>query len=101
MNAHQTRNHDRTSPGRRQELNAKQRTTIRTVIKDQNVKPVTNVNFSIAVGTQVPRTVTFHPVPRQLVTIYPDWQGYEYFLVNDQIIVVNPRTLQIVAVLEA
>ncbi len=35
------------------------------------------------------------------MTIYPDWQGYEYFLVNDQIIVVNPRTLQIVAVLDA
>jgi hypothetical protein len=83
------------------QLNPEQRTTIRTVIKAQNVKPATNVNFSIAVGTQVPRTVTFYPVPRQLVTIYPDWQGYEYFLVGDQIIVVNPRTLHIVAVLEA
>jgi hypothetical protein len=83
------------------QLNPEQRTTIRTVIKEQNVKPVTNVNFSISVGTQVPRTVTFHPVPRQLVTIYPDWQGYEYFLVGDQIIVVNPRTMHIVAVLEA
>jgi hypothetical protein len=83
------------------QLDAEQRTTIRTVIKEQNVKPVSNVNFSISVGTKVPRTVTFHPVPRQLVTIYPDWQGYQYFLVDDQIIVVNPRTLQIVAVLEA
>ena len=89
------------APAGARQLNTEQRTTIRTVIKDQNVKPATNVNFSIAVGTQVPRTVTFHPVPRQLVTIYPDWQGYEYFLVNYQIIVVNPRTMQIVAVLEA
>jgi hypothetical protein len=83
------------------QLNAEQRTTMRTVIKEQNVRPVTNVNFSISVGTQVPRTVTFHRVPRQLVTVYPDWQGYEYFLVDEQIIIVNPRTLQIVAVLEA
>jgi hypothetical protein len=83
------------------QLTTEQRTTIRTVIKEQNVKPVTNVNFSISVGTRVPRTVTFHPVPTQLVTIYPDWQGYEYFLVGDQIVVVNPRTLEIVAVLEA
>ena len=88
------------APAGAKQLNTEQRTSIRTVIKEQNVKPVTNVNFSIAVGTQVPRTVTFHPVPRQLVTIYPDWQGYEYFLVDDQIIVVNPRTMQIVAVLE-
>jgi hypothetical protein len=81
------------------QLNTEQRTTIRTVIKDQNVKPATNVNFQLSVGTAVPRTVTFHPLPKQLVTIYPDWQGYEYFLVGDEIIVVNPRTLQIVAVL--
>ena len=83
------------------QLTTEQRTTIRTVIKEQNVKPVTNVNFSISVGTRVPRSVTFHPVPTQLVTIYPDWRGYEYFLVGDQIVVVNPRTLEIVAVLEA
>lgn len=83
------------------QLNPEQRTTIRTVIKQENVKPVTNVNFAISIGTTVPRTVSFHPLPRQLVTIYPDWQGYEYFLVGEQIIVVNPRTMQIVAVLEA
>jgi hypothetical protein len=83
------------------QLTTEQRTTIRTVIKEQNVKPVTNVNFSISVGTRVPRTVTFHSVPTQLVTIYPDWRGYKYFLVGDQIVVVNPRTLEIVAVLEA
>ena len=32
--------------------------------------------------------------------IYPSWRGYDYLLVGDQIIVVNPRTLQIIAVLD-
>jgi hypothetical protein len=35
------------------------------------------------------------------VTIYPDWRGYEFFLVGNEIVVVNPRTLEIVAVLDA
>lgn len=82
-------------------LSTEQRTTIRTSITKQNVKPVTNVNFSISVGTRVPRTVTFHPLPAEVITIYPAWRGYEFFLVNDEIVVVNPRTLEIVAVLEA
>lgn len=82
-------------------LSGEQRTTIRTSITKQNIKPVTNVNFSISIGTRVPRTVGFHPLPAEVVTIYPDWRGYEFFLVNDQIIVVNPRTLEIVAVLDA
>lgn len=82
-------------------LSGEQRTTIRTSITKQNIKPVTNINFSINVGTRVPRTVGFHPLPAEVVTIYPDWRGYEFFLVNDQIVVVNPRTLEIVAVLDA
>ena len=35
------------------------------------------------------------------MTIYPEWRGYEFILVRDQIIVVDPRTLEIVAVLDA
>jgi hypothetical protein len=82
-------------------LTSEQRTQITSVIHKQNVKPVTNVNFSISVGTRVPRTVEFHPVPTEIVTIYPAWRGYEFFLVRDEIVIVNPRTLEIVAVLPA
>jgi len=82
-------------------LSTEQRTKITSVIREQHVAPINNVNFSISVGTRVPREVSFHPLPAQIVTIYPEWRGYEYFLVRDQIVVVDPRTLEIVAVLEA
>jgi hypothetical protein len=82
-------------------LSGEQRTKITTVIRDQHIAPVTNVNFSISVGTRVPRDVTFHPLPAEIVTIYPDWRGYEFILVRDQIVVVDPRTFEIVAVLDA
>ena len=83
------------------QLTSEQRSTVRTSISRQGVKPVTNVNFSISVGTRVPRGVGFHPLPVEIVNIYPDYRGYEFILVGDQIIVINPRTLEIVAVLEA
>jgi hypothetical protein len=35
------------------------------------------------------------------VTVYPEWRGYEFVLVNNQIIVINPRTLEIVDVIDA
>jgi hypothetical protein len=82
-------------------LSTEQRSKITTVIKSQNVRPVTNVNFSISVGTRVPRNVGFHPLPAEIVTIYPEWRGYEFFLVGNQIVVVNPRTLEIVDVIDA
>ena len=82
-------------------LSSEQRTSVRSGIAQQNAQPAKNITFSISIGTAVPRSVHFYRVPTQLVTIYPHWRGYDYFLVGDQIIVVNPRNHQIVAVLEA
>jgi hypothetical protein len=82
-------------------LSGEQRTKITTVIRNQHVAPVTNVNFSISVGTRVPRDVSFHPLPAEIVTIYPDWRGYEFILVNGQIVVIDPQSFEIVAVLDA
>jgi hypothetical protein len=82
-------------------LSTEQHTRITTVIRNQHVEPLRNVNFSIAVGSRVPRDVSFHPLPAEVVTVYPEWRGYEFVLVNDQIIVINPRTLEIVDVIDA
>lgn len=82
-------------------LSTEQRTKITSVIRNQHIQPETNVTFNVSVGTRVPKTVHFHPLPSEIVTIYPDWRGYEFFMVREQIVVVNPRTLEIVAVLEA
>jgi Protein of unknown function (DUF1236) len=82
-------------------LSSEQRTRISTVIRGQHVQPVTNVNFAISVGTRVSREMSFHPLPPEVVTYYPEWRGYEFILVNEQIIVVDPRTFEIVAVIDA
>jgi hypothetical protein len=82
-------------------LSTEQRSKITTVIRNEKVQPVTNVNFSIAVGTRVPRTVNFYPLPMAIVDIYPAWSGYQFFLVRNEIVVVDPHTLEIVAVLDA
>jgi len=82
-------------------LSTEQRTQITSVIKEQRVSPITNVNFSISVGTRVPRDVTFHALPSRVATIYPEWRSYKYILVKEQIVIVDPDTYEIVAVLEA
>ncbi|MBN9582542.1 MAG: DUF1236 domain-containing protein [Afipia sp.] len=97
-----TRSHTTTGQaGAGAKLSGEQRSRITTVIREQRVQPETNVNFNISIGTRVPRTVHFHPLPAEIITVYPDWRGYDFFLVRDQIVVVNPRTFEIVAVLEA
>ena len=83
-------------------LTSEQRTKISTVIKNQHVENVTNVNFSVSIGTRVPReNVHFYPVPAEIVTIYPQWRGYEFIMVNGRIVIVEPSTYEIVEIIES
>jgi len=79
-------------------LNAQQQTRIGQTIARHNVKPVTNVNFSISVGTRVPRSVTLRALPADLVTFVPQYRGYSYFVVEEQIVIVEPSTHEIVTI---
>jgi Protein of unknown function (DUF1236) len=81
-------------------LSTEQRTKITTIIKQKKVEPA-HLTVSISVGTRVPDSVHFYPLPTEVIVIYPEWRGYDYILVGDQILVVDPRTHQIVAILEA
>jgi hypothetical protein len=81
-------------------LSTEQRTKIKTVIREHKVKPV-HLNISIHVGARVPSSVHFYPLPTEVVTIYPEWRGFYYILVGDEILVISPRTHEIVAILEA
>jgi Protein of unknown function (DUF1236) len=59
------------------------------------------VDFNLAVGRPVPRSVQFVPVPQAIYAIEPAWRGYDYFIVGDQIVIMDPRSMEIVAILEA
>jgi hypothetical protein len=81
-------------------LQSSQKTRLNQAIEKVDVRPVTNVNFSISVGTAVPRTVVFHPVPRTIVEIIPEYRGYDFFMVRNQVVIVEPRSHRIVDVIE-
>ena len=81
-------------------LSTEQRTKIVSVFHQHRVAPA-KLNISIRVGARVPASVHFYPVPQEVIVIYPEWRGYDYILVGDEILIINPRTHEIVAILEA
>ncbi len=88
--------------GAQAQLSTEQRTQIRqTVMRVGDAPRVSSVSFSLSVGTVVPRTVKFVPLPSRVVEIHPAWRSYHFFLVGDQIVIVEPDTLRIVAVIAA
>lgn len=81
-------------------LSTEQRTKITTIIKERKVEP-TRLSVSVSIGTRVPASVHLYPLPVQVIEVYPAWRGFEYILVGDQIVIINPRTHEIVAIVEA
>ena len=62
---------------------------------------VGSANFSVSVGARVPRDVHVSVLPPEVVTIVPEYRGFEYVLVGDQLLIIDPDTLEIVAILPA
>jgi hypothetical protein len=93
------RDRDGQRAGERQ-VTERQRTRITTSIRQANVQPVRNVNFSVSVGAVVPASVRFYPVTPAIVEVYPQYRGYEFVLVEEEIVIVEPRTRKIVTVIE-
>jgi hypothetical protein len=81
------------------DLNDQQRTRVSQSFARLNVQPVRNVNFSVSVGTVVPRDVHLQTVPAEIVEIVPQYRGYSFFAVRDEIVIVDPATYKIVTVL--
>ena len=90
------------SGGANVQLSQDQRTKIKdVVVRDRNVARVDHADFNIRVGVAVPRTVHVAVLPPEVVTIVPEYRGFEYVVVGDQLLIIDPNTLEIVAILPA
>ena len=79
---------------------AEKQSQIASVIKSEKVEEVTNVNFNISIGTVVPSTVRYYPLPSRIIEIYPEWRGYSFILVRGKYLILRPRTYEIVYIIE-
>ena len=79
-------------------LTTEQRTRVRQTVLAKGPR-ASNVNFTVNVGVVVPRTVRVVALDPILIEYYPRYRGYFYFIVGDQIIIVD-RRYRIVAIID-
>jgi Protein of unknown function (DUF1236) len=92
---------DETKSGAPAALSAEQHAKIWTTLRGEKAERLTNVLFSTTVGEIVPGTVHLYSLPVSILEYAPQYRDYEYILVGDEILIVDPRTLRIVAVIAA
>jgi hypothetical protein len=92
---------DETKPSAPAALSTEQHAKIRDTLRSGKAERLTNVQFSTTVGMIIPGTVHRYDLPVSVLEYAPQYRGYEYILVGDEILIVDPRTLTIVAVIPA
>jgi hypothetical protein len=68
---------------------------------DMNRARVHNVNFDYHVGRRIPRHIHLFPIPAAVFAFFPYYEDYSYFVVDDDICIVDPRTYEVVDVIDA
>jgi Protein of unknown function (DUF1236) len=59
-----------------------------------------NVNVNVNVGAALPGDVRLLPLPANVVDLVPEYRGYEYVVVNDEIVIVQPSTRNVVEIID-
>jgi hypothetical protein len=82
-------------------LSSDQRDHIKSVVTTNRTARLDNVNFDVRVGVRVPYTVHIGALPEEIVRIVPQYRGFHYVIVRNEILIIDPYTFEIVAVLPA
>jgi Protein of unknown function (DUF1236) len=59
----------------------------------------TSGNVNVNVGEPLPGSVELLPLPPSIVDIVPEYRGYDYVVVRDEIVIVQPSTRKVVEVI--
>jgi hypothetical protein len=62
---------------------------------------ITNARFDWHVGRRIPRHVRLFAVPAAVLAFFPYYRDYRYFVVDDEVCIVDPATYEVVDVIDS
>lgn len=80
-------------------LSPDQKHTIYLSISNQQQKETAPLDFRAAVGAAVPASVNLQPLPKTIVDLIPQTKDYQYAMVANQVLLVEPKSKQVVEVI--
>jgi hypothetical protein len=80
-------------------LSDEQRTRVSQAVARLNIAPLRKVGFAVNVGAEIPRSVKLRPLPYAAVSAAPQYRGHAFLRVEEDVLIVEPRSHKVVAVL--
>jgi hypothetical protein len=81
------------------QISPEQQERIRGSVKNAKVDHVAKLAIPLEVGAEVPRNLHFYPFPKEVSEIAPEYGNYFYVVAAEKIVVIDPLSYRIVAIL--
>jgi hypothetical protein len=80
------------------QLSDAQRQLIRQYFADKPAQRMQSVNFSLTIGAAVPQQLPLQKLPPEVSSAIGGYQGDDYLLVGDELVIVDPHARRVVAI---
>ena len=80
-------------------LTAAQKQTIYSSISSQKQRETAPPNFHAAIGAVMPSSVELQALPKTIVDLIPELKDYEYAMVTNQVLLVDPKSKQVIEII--
>jgi hypothetical protein len=80
-------------------LTSTQERVVYLSVTQRRTRPSAPEGFTAAVGAVVPASIRLRPLPRNAVKQVPELEAYDYAILPDQVLIVDPVAKTIVAVI--
>jgi hypothetical protein len=81
-------------------LSETDKTKVFSTLKSNKQVSNQRIDVSVNVGQRLPARVHARPLPRTVVEVMPQYRGYDYVMVRDEIAIVRPGTREVVDVIQ-
>jgi hypothetical protein len=77
-------------------LDESEQMRIGDIIRQQRIKPVTNLDFSLSAGSTVPASVRLSRISGELAEIFPHYRDFSFFVARQELVIVDSQSYGIV-----
>jgi hypothetical protein len=81
------------------QLSAAQKSAIYKAVSQDKSRSVAPANFRASIGAQVPASIELYALPPEAVANAQAASSYRYTMVNNQVVLVDPLTMQVIDII--
>lgn len=85
--------------GKSTEIPKPARQQIHKVLAEENAQQVPKLDIPVQLGAKVSRDIKTYQLPTEVMEIAPELRGFDYVLVRQEVVFLNPGTREVVAIL--